>query len=53
MENTSSVDFTDLRSSACTTSMEDLGFSKESLRDSRLSSFGAPTMPLRGSEKPP
>lgn len=52
---TSSVDTakqTDLRTSARTTSMEDLGFSKESLWDSRLSSFGAPTMPQSGSEKP-
>ena len=38
-------------SSACTTSMVDLGFSKESLRDSRLSSEGTPTMLLRGCEK--
>ena len=45
----SSSDFTE-RSSV--SSMEDLGFAKESLRDSRLSSFGAPTTPLRGSAKP-
>jgi hypothetical protein len=32
--------------------MEDLGFSKESLWDSRLSSFGAPTMPQSGSSAP-
>jgi len=52
---TSSVDTakqTDLRSSARTTSMEDRGFSKESLWDSRLSSFGAPTMPQSGSSAP-
>ena len=45
----SSVDFAKLR---LVTSMDDLGFSKESLRDSRLSSFGAPTMP-NGSSAPP